>query len=171
MRLSKVLVVHDDLIEQLSFVLPIGSVPNLTGLEGQNKLRLPDYVDSLELERPEQISPELWRLACYAKVLQLNATPQMRVEGLIKLLHYAVKHHRDFRKVRAALSHAPRRLQFRRPDTEIASWVNVHILYDILAARLWFEGKPEQLGGLIDDWSYLDAGSGGRQRYLSLIHI
>jgi hypothetical protein len=164
-RLSKVLVVHDDLIEQLSFVLPIGSVPNLTGLEGQNKLRLPDYVDSLELERPEQISPELWRLACYAKVLQLNATPQMRVEGLIKLLHYAVKHHRDFRKVRAALSHAPRRLQFRRPDTEIASWVNVHILYDILAARLWFEGKPEQLGGLIDDWSYLDAGSGGRQRY------
>ena len=164
-RLSKVLVVHDDLIEQLSFVLPIGSVPNLTGLEGQNKLRLPDYVDSLELERPEQISPELWRLACYAKVLQLNATPQMRVEGLIKLLHYAVKHHRDFRKVREALSHAPRRLQFRRPDTEIASWVNVHILYDILAARLWFEGKPEQLGGLIDDWSYLDAGSGGRQRY------
>ncbi len=164
-RLSKVLVVHDDLIEQLSFVLPIGSVPNLTGLEGQNKLRLPDYVDSLELERPEQISPELWRLACYAKVLQLNATPQMRVEGLIKLLHYAVKHHRDFRKVRAALSHAPRRLQFRRPDTEIASWVNIHILYDILAARLWFEGKPEQLGGLIDDWSYLDAGSGGRQRY------
>ncbi len=164
-RLSKVLVVHDDLIEQLSFVLPIGSVPNLTGLEGQNKLRLPDYVDSLGLERPEQISPELWRLACYAKVLQLNATPQMRVEGLIKLLHYAVKHHRDFRKVREALSHAPRRLQFRRPDTEIASWVNVHILYDILAARLWFEGKPEQLGGLIDDWSYLDAGSGGRQRY------
>tara|TARA_Y100001934_G_scaffold179122_1_gene211911 strand:- start:3723 stop:6851 length:3129 start_codon:yes stop_codon:yes gene_type:complete len=164
-RLSKVLVVHDDLIEQLSFVLPIGSVPNLTGLEGQNKLRLPDYVDSLELERPEQISPELWRLACYAKVLQLNATPQMRVEGLIKLLHYAVQHHRDFRKVRTALSHAPRRLQFRRPDTEIASWVNVHILYDILAARLWFEGKPEQLGGLIDDWSYLDAGSGGRQRY------
>ena len=164
-RLSKVLVVHDDLIEQLSFVLPIGSVPNLTGLEGQNKLRLPDYVDSLGLERPEQISPELWRLACYAKVLQLNATPQMRVEGLIKLLHYAVQHHRDFRKVRTALSHAPRRLQFRRPDTEIASWVNVHILYDILAARLWFEGKPEQLGGLIDDWSYLDAGSGGRQRY------
>ena len=164
-RLSKVLVVHDDLIEQLSFVLPIGSVPNLTGLEGQNKLRLPDYVDSLELERPEQISPELWRLACYAKVLQLNATPQMRVEGLIKLLHYAVQHHRDFRKVRTALSHAPRRLQFRRPDTEIASWVNIHILYDILAARLWFEGKPEQLGGLIDDWSYLDAGSGGRQRY------
>ena len=164
-RLSKVLVVHDDLIEQLSFVLPIGSVPNLTGLEGQNKLRLPDYVDSLGLERPEQISLELWRLACYAKVLQLNATPQMRVEGLIKLLHYAVQHHRDFRKVRTALSHAPRRLQFRRPDTEIASWVNIHILYDILAARLWFEGKPEQLGGLIDDWSYLDAGSGGRQRY------
>ena len=64
----------------------------------------------------------------------------MRVEGLIKLLHYAVQHHRDFRKVREALVRIPRRLQFRRPDTDIASWVNIHVLYDILAARLWFEG-------------------------------
>ena len=164
-KLNKVLVQHDDLIEQLSFNLPIGSVPNLTGLNGTNNLRLPEYIDSLELERPKQISPELWRLACYAKVLQLNATPTMRVEGLVKLLHYAVKHHRDFRKVRQALARAPSRLQFRRPDTEIASWVNIHILYDILAARLWFEGKPEQLAELIDDWTKIDAGAGGRQRY------
>lgn len=163
--LKKVHVAHDDLIEQLSFVLPIGSVPNLTAIEGQNAARLPEYIDSLELERPDQISPEHWRLACYAKVLQANATPQMRVEGLIKLLHYAVQHHRDFRKVREALVRIPRRLQFRRPDTDIASWVNIHVLYDILAARLWFEGKPEQLGGLIDDWAHLEAGAGGRQRY------
>ena len=163
--LNKVLIQHDDLIERLSFNLPIGSVPNLNRIDRPNSMRLPDYVDSLELERPSEISPELWRLACYAKVLQMNATPNMRVEGLIKLLHYAVKHHRDFRKVRQALARAPRRLQFRRPDTEIASWVNIHILYDILAARLWFEGKPEQLAGLIDDWTNIDAGAGGRQRY------
>ena len=115
-------------------------MPNLTAIEGQNAARLPEYIDSLALERPDQISPEHWRLACYAKVLQANATPQMRVEGLIKLLHYAVQHHRDFRKVREALVRIPRRLQFRRPDTDIASWVNIHVLYDILAARLWFEG-------------------------------
>ena len=163
--LNKVLIQHDDLIERLSFNLPIGSVPNLADIDGTNSMRLPDYVDSLQLERPAKISPELWRLACYAKVLQLGATPNMRVEGLIKLLHYAVKHHRDFRKVRQALAGAPRRLQFRRPDTEIASWVNIHVLYDILAARLWFEGKPEQLAGLIEDWTNIDAGSGGRQRY------
>ncbi|MBA61768.1 MAG: hypothetical protein CMJ76_05315 [Planctomycetaceae bacterium] len=163
--LNKILIQHDDLIEQLSFNLPIGSVPNIAKMEAPSNLRLPDYIDSLKLDRPDQISPEHWRLACYAKILQLNATPNMRIEGLIKLLHYAVKHHRDFRKVRQALAQAPQRLQFRRPDTEITSWVNIHILYDILAARLWFEGKPEQLGDLIYDWTNIDAGSGGRQRY------
>ncbi|MEC9095585.1 MAG: PA14 domain-containing protein, partial [Planctomycetota bacterium] len=163
--LNKVLIEHDDLIEQLSFNLPISSVPNIAALEGSNSLRLPDYIDSLELERPTEIPPEHWRLACYAKMLSLNATPNMRVEGIVKLLHYAVQHHRDFRKVRQALARAPRRLQFRRPDTEIASWVNIHVLYDILAARLWFEGKPEVLSDLIHDWTTIDAGSGGRQRY------
>ncbi len=164
-QLNKILIEHDDLIEQLSFNLPIGSVPSLTAIERPVSLRLPDYIDSLELQRPDHISPEQWRLACYAKVLQLDAPPAMRVEGLIKLLHYAVKHHRDFRKIRRALARVPGRLQFRRPDTDIASWVNVHILYDILAARLWFEGKPEQLEALIADWTTIDAGAGGRQRY------
>ncbi|MEC7565632.1 MAG: PQQ-binding-like beta-propeller repeat protein [Planctomycetota bacterium] len=165
--IDNVLIETDQLIERLSTFLPVGSVPNIPLLKQgtRNTQKIDAFLAELESQKPELISPEKWRLACYAQALKTNLTPTMRQEALMWLLHHAILHHPDTTRVYEALVKLPQRLHIQRAESNLHSWQNLQHLYDMLAGRLWIEKKPEQLELLIDDWLMLPGGAGGRERY------
>ena len=164
---DKVCVKTDRLIEQLSTFLPVGNVANIPQLKQATRdtQKITDVVSELVDQRPETISSEEWRLACYARALEINLTPTMRQEVLVRLLHHAVLYHPDVARVYKALVTFPQRLQIRRADGYLHSWQNLQYLFDLFASRLWIENKSDQLKLLIDEWLMLRAGLGGRERY------
>ena len=164
---DKVFIKTDRLIEQLSTFLPVGNVTNIPQLKQATRdtQKITAFLSELEDQRPETISSEEWRLACYARALETNLTPTMRQEALVRLLQHAILYHPDAARVYEALVKFPQRLQIRRADAYLHSWQNLQYLFDLLASRLWFEEKSDQLKSLIDDWLMLPAGAGGRERY------
>jgi outer membrane protein assembly factor BamB len=163
--LDKVLIDSDRLIEQLSTFLPVGSVANLPMLVPgtRNTQKLNEFLAELLAQPPETISPETWRLVCYARALKINLTPTMRQEALVRLLHHAILYHPDAARVYEALIKIPERLHIRGGTTNY-SWTDIQNLYDLLAARFWFEEKPEKLELLLQQWLRLPGGVGGRER-------
>ena len=164
---DKVFIKTDRLIEQLSTFLPVGHVTNIPQLKRATRdtKKITEFLSELEAQRPETISSEKWRLACYARALETNLTPTMRQEALVRLLHHAILYHPDTARVYEALVKFPQRLQIRRADAYLHSWQNLQHLFDLLAGRLWVEDKSDQLKLLIDDWLLLPGGAGGRERY------
>jgi outer membrane protein assembly factor BamB len=165
--LDKVFIKSDRLIEQLSTSLPIGSIPNVPLLKQatSNTQSVNALLSELETQRPETVSSEKWRLACYARAMETNMTPAMRQEALLRLFHHAVLYHPDTARVFEALVKIPQRLMMVSAEANLHSWQNLQNLYDLLAGRLWVENKPEKLKLLLDEWWMLSGGAGGRDRY------